>query len=73
MKTVTYSIITTAIALSSLTGNMYFINNAMNAADALTECARRENVFRCSLEPVPTEAPKVVYKTAELLPPPVEL
>ena len=70
MKTATYSIITTVIALASLTGNAYFINNAMNAADALTECAREQNVFACKFEAVPVESPKVVYKTANLLPPP---
>ena len=70
MKTVTYSIITTVIALASLAGNAYFLNNAHNAANALTECARTENVFACQFEAVPAEAPKVVYRTAELLPPP---
>lgn len=70
MKTVTYSLITTAIALASLTGNAYFLNNAHNAANALTECARVNNVFACQFDTVPVEEPRVVYKTAELLPPP---
>lgn len=70
MKTITYSIVTTAIALASLAGNAYFINNAMNAADALTECARQNNVFECHFDTVPNEYPRVVYKTADILPPP---
>lgn len=70
MKTTKYAIITTVIALGSMAGNVYFLNNAHNAASALTECARTENVFSCQFEAVPEEAPKVVYRTAELLPPP---
>lgn len=70
MKTTKYAIITTVIALSSMAGNAYFLKNAHNAANALTECARTENVFACQFVAVPEEAPKVVYRTAELLPPP---
>jgi hypothetical protein len=70
MKTLTYTVTVTAIALASLTGNAYFLNNAHNAANALTECARVNNVFACQFDTVPVEAPRVVYKTADLLPPP---
>lgn len=73
MKTTTYSIIITAIALGSMSGNAYFLNNARNAANALTECARQQNVFECEFVTMPVEAPRVVYKTADLLPPPSDM
>lgn len=71
MKTTTYATTVTIIAIASMAGNGYFLNNAHNAANALTECARSNNVFECRFAPTPKQAPTVQYVKEALLPPPV--
>ena len=82
MKTLTYTITVTAIALASLTGNATAIHYIKTQADAISalreECSYGENVHisKCVIKAVNVsekETARVVYKTAELLPPPVEL
>jgi len=66
-----YTIFMTAVALASLTGNAYWLNNSRVAAAVLDSCAKRENVYKCALVPVPAESPRVVTVQADILPPPV--
>lgn len=60
-----------AIACASIGGNAYGLKTVHNTQQALDSCARENNVYRCQLAAIPSEAPRVDYRTAELLPPPV--
>jgi hypothetical protein len=70
MKTTTYAIVMTAIAISATLGNGYWLRNAHNTGLQLDACAKSNNVYACKIDFVPVEEPRVVYKQAALLPPP---
>jgi hypothetical protein len=60
-----------AIALLALAGNGYWLNQARIKAQLLDACAKANNVYACHMVPQPTEAPRVEYRQAAILPPPV--
>jgi hypothetical protein len=50
------------------------VSSLIGAYERMTmrdNCAKEHNVYACKLEAVPTEAPRVEYRQAAILPPPV--
>jgi hypothetical protein len=72
MKTATYTLAAIAIFAAGVTTGVYAGAYKTKREIALDECARYYNVYSCIEKPVPAQAPRVVYKEPELLPPPVE-
>lgn len=79
MKTTKYAIAITVLAAGSLIGNFYTTNYIISQANAVNalkeECSLNHNVHisNCVIKAVDVsekQAEKVVYRTAELLPPP---
>lgn len=66
--------LTAAICLvcSAFTAGIYASAVKTDSQIALEECAREHNVFQCEWKAVPSQEPKVIYKQADLLPPPAE-
>lgn len=60
-----------AAALISLAGHGYWLNQARITEQVLDACAKEQNVYACHMVPKPTEEPRVEYRQAAILPPPV--
>ena len=64
-------IINAAIVAACIASHGYWINQAHIKAQLLDTCAKANNVYACHMVPQPTEAPRVEYRQADILPPPV--
>lgn len=64
--------ITLAVAFVcvSFTAGIYAAGIKTDSQQALDACARENNVYECKWVAQPAQEPTVVYKQAELLPPP---
>ena len=58
-----------ALLAGSLAANVLFTLDTKADYDTLRACARDQNVFACKFVAVPTMAPRVVVKQADVLPP----
>ncbi len=61
----------TVIAIIAIIGNGVSAFKTLERTKALDACAKANNVYSCHMVPQPTEAPRVEYHQAAILPPPV--
>jgi hypothetical protein len=60
-----------ALFFISATGHVFWIKDLNAQMNLLDACAKANNVYACHMVPQPTEAPRVEYRQAAILPPPV--
>lgn len=63
----------TAVVCSAFAAGIYASSIKSESQQALDTCAKENNVYSCKWVAVPAQEPRVVYKTADLLPPPVDM